>query len=738
MRIINKVIITVSLVFMVFLKHGYAQNRDSLNLYDLSLDQLMNLQISSASKSSEAVTDIPSSIVIISRQTIQEQGWQTLEEILCNVPGMYMINDYLWFGTDNFGVRGFFSTGSFNAMVVMVNGVTQKEDWYNSFPLTKVNVPVEAIDRIEIIRGPMSVIYGNSAFLGAINIVTDQNSSKGSAKVSIGNNGNFRTYARLSGESDKIAYTFNASVYGSDGIDRPYSEMTDHIDQSWGLPQNATSNRQLTDHRKYFDFSLSTNGFHFTASQTNTKRGVIDYYPGFDDGHLAEIQSSNALVGYSKTLSNAFNFNFDIGYYSFRNRLSYKHNSDTTAYGFNDIYSDAMDAELNINLKPVKNLDISVGTYYQMVFRDKLVVDAPNLSINYVNLDAGLSNNNTKQTWAAFTQANYSVNQKLSILGGLRIEQTPSYTINYAVRFDPSGNYDYLARNGTYKYGEPYLIPRIALLYHFNESQHVKVMYGQAIKQASMGENMDIVRYPDRDQLKPANMQTIEINYTGRITSKSMVNISLFQNNVENLISRTNQMVNGEMKLFNTNSGKLKTLGTELSTDLKFAKKINASFSFAYQNSENMQKGYENITLEYAPKILAYSTLSYRFYKNSTIALSGYYIGSMEAYWLPDTRDVNDPNDTRDPIQLIADGHRIGSKAPAYFLANLNIRFNNFFNKNLYCTFHVHNLFDKDIKFPTTRSNDEFEKGTFGYSRYFIIGLGINFDSSSEKTEPEK
>jgi len=717
---------------VLVLPRVYSQNIDSLNVYDLSLDQLMNLQISSATKSVESVTDIPSSIVIISRQTIQEQGWQTLEEILSNVPGMYMINDYLWFGTDNFGVRGFFSTGSFNTMVILVNGVTQKEDWYNSFPLTKINVPVEAIDRIEVIRGPMSVVYGNSAFLGAINIVTDKNTG-GGVKASIGDNGNYRTYARINGGSNKIFYTFNASIYGSNGINRPYSEMTNNVDNSWGLPQDISSKGQLADNRKYFDFSLKTGDFHFNLAQTNTRRGVIDYYPGFDEGHLAEIQSSNALLGYSKVLSNSLIVNLDVGYYSFRNRLGYKHNSDTTAYTFNDIYSDATDAELNINFKPIKKLDISFGAYYQMVFRDKLVVDAPNLSNNYINLDAGLSRDNRKYTWATFTQASYFVSPKFTILGGLRIEQTPSYTINYAVRFDPLGSSDYLARNGIYKYGKAYLIPRAAILYHINNSHHLKLMYGKAIKQASMGENMDIVRYPDREQLKPADMQTLEVNYIGRVADRGIINFSVFNNNVVNLISRTNQLDNGVMKLFNTNSGKLKTYGTEFSTDWKFMQKINASFSLIYQHSRNLQKGYEHIELEYAPDILAYSTLSYRFYKNSTIALSGYYVGSMETYWRPDTRDENDPNDLRTPTQLIADGSRIGESSPAYFLANLNIRVNDIFRKNVYCTFHIHNLLNTDVKFPTTRSNDEFEKGTFGYSCYFIVGVGFNFNNSTSK-----
>lgn len=729
-----KILTSILLALILFPEYNKAQVTDTVNLYDLSLDQLMNIQISSATKTSETITDIPSSIVIISRQTIQEQGWQTLEEVLSNVPGMYMINDYLWFGTDNFGIRGFFSTGSFNTMVIMVNGVSQKEDWYNSFPLTKINVPVEAIDRIEIIRGPMSVVYGNTAFLGAINIVTDQNTQNSGVKVSAGTNGNYRGYSRIEGEIDnKVSYTFNAAIYGCNGIDKPYSDMTDHIEDYWGLKPNATSKNQLTDNRRYIDFSLKSNGFHLNMSQTNTKRGVIDYYPGFDDGHLAELQASNVQMGYNKNLSSNFGVSFDIGYYSFRNRLGYKHNSDTTSYGFNDIYSDAADAELNISFKPTEKIDVSFGAYYQVVLRDKLVVDAPNLSDNYVNLDAGLSRDNVKKTWAAYTQASFAIISNLSVLGGLRIEQTPSYTINYAVRFDPSDNYEYLARNGTYKYGNPYIIPRIAILYHINENHHIKWMYGEAIKQASMGENMDIVRYPERDQLKPAKMQTYEINYVGRISNSSILNFSIFNNNVNNLISRTNQMIDGVMKLYNTNSGKLRTIGTELSADFQLSPKANASISLVYQISKNLQKGYEHIDLEYAPKLLAYSTISYKFYKSSTIGLSGYYIGSMESYWRPDTRNVDDPNDTRTPLELIADGSRIGKKSPGYFVANLNLRINNFVRKNIYCSVHIHNLLDAVVKYPTTRSNDEFEKGTYGYNRYFVVGLGYNFNDNGIK-----
>lgn len=705
-----------------------AQHKDSMNLYTYSLDELMNLRIESAARRTESIADIPASIVIISRQEIEQQGWQNIEEVLCNIPGMYQINDYLWFGADNFGVRGFFSSGSFNSMVIMVNGVSQKEDWYNSFPLSKINVPVEAIDRVEIIRGPMSVVYGNNAFLGAINIVTNQNSNSSIASIGIGTNMNYKVFGRVAGEKEKLKYSINLSAFGSNGINEPYSKMASKIENDWGLPDNPTSNGQLTDHRKFIDAWFSYDKFYFGFLQSHTHKGVIDYYPGYDDGHIAHIQSSNSIFGYKNSFGEQVDIKAQIGYYSFRNLLDYKHNSDTTAYGFNDIFCDAMDAEFNINLKPSNKWNINLGAYYRQVFRDKLVVDAPNLSDDYVNLDAGLSRKDRKHTWATFFQTSYSVTPQIILLAGARIEQTPSYKINYAVRFDPTESYTYLFREGTYKYGQPFFIPRAAILYHINDNHHLKLMYGRAIKQASMGENMDVVRYPDREQLKPANMKTIEFNYYGLLTPNAITNISIFQNYANNLISRTNQMEDGVMRLFNTNSGELSTIGFEASTQYKPTNRISSTVSIVVQKSKNLQKGYENIALEYAPNFLAYATLSYQIFRNFSVGLSGHFVGAMETYWRPDTRDPLDPNDNRNPIQLIADGSRIGNRTPGYFIVNTNLRINNLFGKKFYAAVHIHNILNNEIRYPTTRSNDIFDKGTLGYGRYITLNFGMMFN----------
>ncbi|RLC00667.1 MAG: hypothetical protein DRI57_32005 [Deltaproteobacteria bacterium] len=133
----------------------------------ISLGDLLNLEITTAGKKAEKVSEIPASVVIVTREDIETHGYQTLQEILENVPGFYAI-DNMSENDVTFGVRGFWSPYSKN-MVLMINGVSQLEFVTEfSFPLDKACVPVEAIDRIEVVRGPMSVIYGSNAFLGAI------------------------------------------------------------------------------------------------------------------------------------------------------------------------------------------------------------------------------------------------------------------------------------------------------------------------------------------------------------------------------------------------------------------------------------------------------------------------------------------------------------------------------------------------------------------------------------------
>ena len=170
--------------------------------FSMSLQELCNIEVTTATRRADSVSDIPASVVVITREEIEMFGYSTIMEILQNTPGLYLINDYAYEGA--FGVRGFWDDTSNKNLVIMVNGVRQVSPAQGANPMTKTPVPVEAIDRIEVIRGPMYVMYGTGAFFGAINIITNEAAdsvSTGQIVARAGSNGVRKIFGRASGRS---------------------------------------------------------------------------------------------------------------------------------------------------------------------------------------------------------------------------------------------------------------------------------------------------------------------------------------------------------------------------------------------------------------------------------------------------------------------------------------------------------------------------------------------------------
>ena len=162
----------------------------------MSLDELGAIKVPvvyGASKHEQKVTEAPSSVTIITRDEIQKSGYRTLAEILNSVPGFYVRNDR------NFsllGIRGFGRPGSFNSKFQLLldghrinDGVTGRAWIDHGFA-----VEVDLIERVEVIRGPGSSLYGDSAFFGVINVITRRGRDVGGAEVS-GGGGSLGSYA---------------------------------------------------------------------------------------------------------------------------------------------------------------------------------------------------------------------------------------------------------------------------------------------------------------------------------------------------------------------------------------------------------------------------------------------------------------------------------------------------------------------------------------------------------------
>jgi outer membrane receptor protein involved in Fe transport len=144
---------------------------DLQGISELSLEQLMDLPVVTASGKAEERSLAAANVFIVSRDDIERHGYRSLGEMLRLVPGMYLIYDYVGYSV---GVRDVTSgyRGGTRIVKVMIDGapISFRPD-LEAF-LGPEFIPVEAIERVEIAKGPLSALYGANAFLATVNVIT--------------------------------------------------------------------------------------------------------------------------------------------------------------------------------------------------------------------------------------------------------------------------------------------------------------------------------------------------------------------------------------------------------------------------------------------------------------------------------------------------------------------------------------------------------------------------------------
>ena len=149
----------------------HAQTSEQHALDELDLVRLLNVEVSTASRSAESIDDAPALMTVVTYDDIVHWGYRTVAEVLQHTVGFYVLDDHI---LPNVGVRGV--TGGLGAessvLKIMIDGrpVTYYATAGNWLGVELV--PLESIQQIEIIRGPVSALYGADAFLGVVNIIT--------------------------------------------------------------------------------------------------------------------------------------------------------------------------------------------------------------------------------------------------------------------------------------------------------------------------------------------------------------------------------------------------------------------------------------------------------------------------------------------------------------------------------------------------------------------------------------
>ncbi len=158
-----------------------------------------------ASKREQSLGNVASAVTVITADRIRRFGYRTIGEAVGAVAGVYLEDNRI---NASLGIRGLQIPGDFNTRIlVLVDGATVNEAWGASAGLGFENVvSLDEIARIEVIRGPVSSVYGANAFFGIINIVT-----RGAAESS-------RAWGRFS--INKIAGVIGTAGFATGGVNR--------------------------------------------------------------------------------------------------------------------------------------------------------------------------------------------------------------------------------------------------------------------------------------------------------------------------------------------------------------------------------------------------------------------------------------------------------------------------------------------------------------------------------------
>lgn len=532
------------LVFVLISTRLYAQDAEIKKLLKLDIQELTDVEIISATKTLSKISEVPASVEVIESETIKQNGYLTLEDVLSTLPG-FQFRNILGFNSYIFQ-RGIPNQN--NLALLLVDGIEINELNSGGF-YAGGQFNLDDVERIEVVYGPASSLYGTNAISGVINIITKEPAGNSGFNIS-GAAGSFNSYCgNLSYgfyDSEKnYGLRLSAMVKSSDKADLRGSEG----DYNWSSDMEN------------FETDYS---FQLKAVYKNFKFGLL--YQDKQASRTTNYKSTGAEFSDSNTLWN-------IGFLN----IYIKHNHDFSK---------------NINLKTT------------LAYRNSTVYDN---TVAFVTTDYQAGYYRPNRLFSGETMITWLPLSSIKIIGGILLENeslSDDYSVTYsgsaeqkpptppAPRMDninllssyiqcqaTTFNSVNLYLGGRYdnssNYGEVFT-PRMGIVFNKNKVT-LKLLYSEAFRAPKPWDFTNGISNPS---LKPEKMNSFEIAASYAISYNMKTQLSLYINRLNDLIS---QQYFGENYSW-INSGEVKTKGMEL--------------SFAYQ--EGLLKSYANYTYNYS------------------------------------------------------------------------------------------------------------------------------------------
>jgi outer membrane receptor for ferrienterochelin and colicins len=231
-----------------------AEEKDYLSM---DIEELTEISLSPTSKS-RSPYEAPASVTVITAEQIRRFGYRTFSEALRSVVGMYVYTDG---SSDYLATRGFGSPSNFaQRILLLIDGHNVSDPLFNYVRVgEEVPIDILEVERIEVIKGPVSAAWGTGALLGVVNIVTESGRNIGGGKL-IGEVGSTdrKKAGLLLGNITDYGLEYSAGVTGVevDGRSSIYYPEFDTPSTNSGISENLDARTIRTAYAKarYQDF----------------------------------------------------------------------------------------------------------------------------------------------------------------------------------------------------------------------------------------------------------------------------------------------------------------------------------------------------------------------------------------------------------------------------------------------------------------------------------------------------
>lgn len=625
-----------------------------------------------ATKRPTSLRMAPAIATIITADDIRNMGARNLEDVLKMVPG-FGVSTNEW-GTRMIEVRGIRS-GASEKILVMLDGHSLNRNTNGSALVYNVanKLPVENIKQVEVIRGPGSALYGNSAFVATINIITRNAEEIDGLEVKAGG-GSFDTFkGNLTGGKaigDELTISGSLDQYRSNGakltVEKDSLSATP-FSMAPGSPDLETRQTEAFLKADYGDLSLRG---HF---QTQKEHAYIGYASALTDNSYNKPENYWGELAYALDVAPGLATNLKL-YYD-----AYKQGGNAVIFpnGFGGSFPEGMigqpklkdrtiGSELQFDWDMFKGNHLIAGAAYEEL-RQYDVKQLANFNpANYSDIGpiqdvANWNKNVTRQIFATYLQDEWQLPARINLTAGLRYDHYSDFgdTVN----------------------------PRAGLVWSLLENFDLKLLYGQAFRAPNFQElyninNPVVVGNPD---LKAERIQTYEAGLAWRLNRYFAANANYFFSTIRDQIGWTPSTTAGTPAV-NANLGKTETQGIELGANGAIGSDLNWKFSYTWQDPRDAST---DKRLPYVPSQRIGGSVNYTLTRYVNLHTDILWTGARPRA----------AGDTR-------------LEMPAYGTADVAVTLKNFF-RTLEIQAAIHNILDKKYYDPDTSGAQKKVPGDF-------------------------